>query len=211
MTTANKQIDFIHSLNSESPDNVDLFDSTYTLTESQTLKLKSHYREHAEEVFIHFMTAFRILYSKYHFTNEPLSCKVILSEIITTQTGLKPFFAVRVDFPSFDKTQSSLISIFNETKKIFDDNQNLINSFSIINSSYRITLLTLNTETDQIELDCSIIIDKNTNITFKAPFGSPLSYVAHNSHHHFQNILQAFENTPTLGVDLIQMLSLIHI
>ena len=193
----------IHTSNGIESNN--LIDGTLTFSERETYKLKSKYSEHQFELFNLFLTAFRILYSKYQFTNEPLSSKITLSKLDATKSTGKQLFSTRIDFAALDPLKSTLSSVATATKMTFNKHLKLEEELSVFNF-YEITFLALNTETEQIELDCAIKSDYCINISFKAPIGSQLAGVTSNSVSHFLNLLRAIEQSPAKMVSSTSMI-----
>lgn len=185
----------------------DAYDSFYTFPANQTYNLKLCYTEHPEDLFFLFLTSFRILYSKYQFSNEPLSCKTILSKANSSYLKYRKLFSTRIDFPGIESTKSTITSVFNESKEIFRKHHKMKDLFTV-SDSYEITLLALNADSEQIELDCTIRIDHDINISFKAPIGSQFADVALNSVQHFLNIIQAIQHSSNQVVSDIPILDI---
>ena len=146
-----------------------------------------------ENNLISFLTAFRILWSKYHYSSEPLTCKIILSRIDLSNIDNKKIIETKIDFPAL--LSGTCEMVFIESKKIFRNQQNIVDQFSV-SDSYVFNLIALNAESKKIELDCSIKIYEDIYLTFKAPVDSPLSDVVSNSESHFLKILNAIQQSP---------------
>jgi len=203
VTTAIDENIFLYPNLTDATGSSDSFGSAYSFTANQTYHLKLYYAEHQEDIFFLFITAFRILYSKYQFSKESLYCKTILSKTDSSYTNYKQLFATRIDFPG---AESTIKSVFDESKEIFSKHYNMWDQLTVFDS-YEVTFLALNADSDQIELDCTIQIDYDINITFKAPIGSQLTNVVSNSVNHFLHIIQAIQQSPNQVVADIPILN----
>jgi non-ribosomal peptide synthetase-like protein len=195
-----------HYHSTESNHANDSFQSSCSITESLTKTFKSYYPKDQATFIPLFLAAFRILLSKYQFQGEPLLTKIILSNPYTSKNKTVQLFESRIEFPAIQAKQSTIESIFSTSRDAFNKLFNLTDQLVELDSN-TLTLLALNTETEQIELDCTIHIDHNISLTFKTPFGSQFKYVVHNSAHHFLPILKAIQSNPERAVASVMILT----
>jgi non-ribosomal peptide synthetase-like protein len=189
----------IHSAESN-----DTLFSTYTFNESLSDFIKTQYADHKDLCSL-FLTAFRILYSKYQFSNERLLCKNIISLQNQSGTGIDQISNMSFDFAPIQPSESSAQSVFNESKEAFISQYNLGDQLSEFNP-FEIVLLALNNESEQIELECIIQVDLIISITFQSTRDSKFAEVVPNSAVHFTEILNAVQHSQDRPIVSFQIL-----
>jgi len=170
-----------------------------TLTEDITDYISSYFAVEKQDQFELLLTAFRILYSKYHFSSEPLVCNTILTRADSGIIHQNHIATTRLNFPAIKATQSNARMIFDETKLIFK-NHSILNNSLPKSDFYIFNLIALNPESENIELECAIKINHDCSFTFKAPIDSPFVNVIPNCEHHFLNILSTIQKQPELKI-----------
>ena len=190
-TTATENKSILHS---NTPDSTE---SSFTISEIHTQETISFFAESKQEQYTLFISAFRILWSKYHYTGEPLTCKTILTQIDPNDSGSnnKKIFESKLEFPEISAISSTCEMVFNESEKIFGNLHNIVDYCSI-DECYEFNLIALNPDSGKIELECVIRINHAIFFSFKAPFDSQFSDVVPNSEHHFQKILNTIQQSP---------------
>ena len=138
---------------------------------------------------------FGILWAKYHYTVEPLTCNIVLTRIDPSDTNNKKIFEKRLDFPEIPAISSTCEMVFKETKKIFGNLQTIVDICSDY-ECYEFKMIALNPDSANIELDCTIRINHDIFFSFKAPFDSQFSDVISKCENHFLKILNAIQQSP---------------
>ena len=196
--TENKSI--LHSNLFDSNGSSNPNDDLITICEEPTTLAISFFASSKPEQYNLFITAFRILWAKYHYNLQPLTCNTILTRIDPSDSNNKKIFEKRLDFPEIFTNSTTSEMVFLESEKIFGSLQTIVDQCSD-SECYEFNMIALNPDSGNIELECTIRINHNIFFSFKAPFDSQFSDVVSNSEHHILKILNAIQQFPERIVD----------
>jgi non-ribosomal peptide synthetase-like protein len=195
--------------------------SSHTLNENQTSILKAKF-EDSLSLWSYFLTAFRILYSKYQYLGENLLCNILLlptpskgtEKTISIQDPSKTQYDstrdINFDFPPINTKEATFKTIFYESVEILIKHQDFEHQLSEFNCD-EVEFQALNTGSKEPEFGCSIWIDDTITLTFNAPQNSQFEEVVSNSSNHYVQILNAIQQSPDGIIDAIQIIDALEL
>ena len=124
-STKNKSIPYSNTI--DSIGSSDSNNTLFTISEDLSKLTISFFAASKPKQYNLFLTAFRILWAKYHYTFEPLSCNTTLTRINPSDAGSDnhKIFEKRLDFPEIITISSTCEMVFNEVEKISGNLQSI--------------------------------------------------------------------------------------